>query len=91
MESKNQIVQINLTKFHLILATIMLLFSIFTPFIAGFITISKNTEAIGRHDVRIQALEQERNDNHDLLLELKFNLKAHMKSAGEEYIDTEKK
>ena len=87
----NEMMQVNLTKIHLIGAIIVLMFTLLTPFITGFITISKNTEAITRHDMRLQILELEKDDNHDLLLELKFNLKAHMKTAGETYIDMEAK
>ena len=85
--AEKQILQINLSKIHLILGIAVLLFSMLTPFITGFVTISKNTEDIGRHDTRIQTLETDKVDNHDLLLELKFNLKKHMIAAGEDYID----
>jgi len=87
MPEKNEVVQVNLTKIHLIFATIVLIVSLLTPIVAGFITINRNTEDIGRHDARILILETDKTENHDLLLELKFNLKNHMESAGERYID----
>ena len=82
-------IQINFKKIHLIVATIVLLVTLFTPFVTGFITISKNTEDIGRHDNRIMVLEKDKINNHDILLELKFNLRNHMIASGEEYIDLE--
>jgi len=91
MPEKNETVQINLTKVHLIFATIILIISLLTPVVAGFVTINKNTEDIGLHHARILILELDKTDNHDLLLELKFNLKSHMKTAGETYIDMEGK
>ena len=85
--AEKQIVQVNLTRVHLIMGIVFLLITMLTPFVTGFVTISKNTEDIGRHDTRIQTLETDKVDNHDLLLELKFNLKKHMIESGEEYID----
>ena len=91
MPEKNEVVQVNLTKIHLIFATIVLIISLLTPIVAGFITINRNTEDIGRHHARILILETDKTENHDLLLELKFNLKAHMRAAGETYIDMKEK
>jgi len=87
MPEKNELIQVNLTKVHLTIAIIVLVFSLLTPIIAGFVTINRNSEDIGRHDARIIILEKDKTENHDLLLELKFNLKNHMESAGERYID----
>jgi len=87
MPEKNEMIQVNLTKVHLTIAIIVLVFSLLTPIIAGFVTINRNSEDIGRHDARIIILEKDKIENHDLLLELKYNLKNHMESAGERYID----
>ena len=87
MPEKNELIQVNLTKVHLTIAIIVLVFSLLTPIIAGFVTINRNSEDIGRHDARIIILEKDKIDNHDLLLELKYNLKNHMEAAGERYID----
>jgi uncharacterized protein HemY len=89
MRQEPEKITINLTKVHLMLATAVLIISMLTPFITGFITISKNTEAIGRHDERITILEAGRLDNRELLQEIRFNLKKHMEQAGEKYIDWE--
>ena len=87
MAEKNELLQINLTKVHLTIAIIVLVFSLLTPIVAGFVTINSNSEQLGRHDARIVLLETDKTDNHDLLLELKFNLKKHMLASGEDYID----
>lgn len=87
MEEPKEIIQINLTKVHLILSTIILVVTLITPFIAGFVSISQHTENLMIHERRLTTLEAQRLDNRQLLLELKFNLKKHMNEAGETYIE----
>ena len=83
----DQVIQVNMTRIHLMIATLVLIGSLLTPFITGFIAISKNTETLYNHDKRILILEAEDSGNHDLLLEIKFNLKKHMNDSGEIYVD----
>lgn len=90
MEQDN-IITLNLKRIHLIILIFIGIATMATPAITAFLSIGNNannirnnTFEIGKIDGRVKALEQESLSNHDLLLEMKFNLKNYM---GNKYID----
>lgn len=83
----DNLITVNLKKIHLILLIAGALITVTAPAVSAFISIGTNSKDIGKLDTRILYLEKESQTNHDLLLELKFNLKNHMIAAGEQYID----
>jgi len=85
------IVTLNLKKIHLVILIILGLITMSAPAVSAFMSISNNsskinsnTLEIGKLNGRIISLEDGFQGNHDLLLELKFNLKKFM---GSEYVD----
>ena len=78
-------------KLQTMILTIFAIFAITAVIITSFSAVSSNAKDIGRIDIRVYALEKESITNHDLLLELKFNLRNHMEAAGQNYIELDKK
>jgi len=78
-------------KLQTMILTTFGIFAITAVIITSFSAVSNNSKDIGNLDARVVVLEKDSMTNHDLLLELKFNLKNHMETAGEKYIELDKK
>jgi len=78
-------------KLQTMILTIFGIFAITAVIITSFSAVSNNSKDIGKLDVRVLVLEKNELSNHDILMEIKFNLKNHMEAAGEKYIDLDSK
>lgn len=83
------IIKINLKRIQIILGIIVLIAVQFIQPIFG-LALSKNAAetTIINHEKRIVILENNEQSTHELLLEIKFNLRAFMKTQGQDYIDS---
>ena len=76
----------SLKKIKISVGTIIILIPFFLYGLHSVNTIDDNSTGINKLDNRVLILEQSELSNHDLLLELKFNLKKFMEASGEKYI-----
>lgn len=76
-----------LEKIKTILGIAVIIVPILIATVLAFNTISRNTDVLLLHDKRIDVLEDGRQTNREILLEIQFNLKQHMITRGEEYIE----
>jgi amino acid transporter len=68
-----------LEKMHLIVGLIIIIASLI---IGGVVQAKLIQQNITNHETRISKLEQVKEENHDLLLEIKYNLKTLVEKQG---------
>jgi len=64
-----------------------ILLLVLTMIIAGIANVALAFNSIQDHEKRIVVLEKNNEKKHDLLNEIKFNLKKFMESNGQKYIE----
>ena len=82
-----EMITINLTKVHLVLAIIFGCITMVSPIVAAWFTLNEHSSTIKKHEYRLTDLEMKRLDQRDILLEIKFNLKNHIENSGQTYIE----
>lgn len=78
-----------LKKVHIILLILgMFVFQYASPFINELIKKNNIESTIVSHEERLDALERGYIGNRELLMEIRFNLRKHIESSGQDYIES---
>lgn len=88
-KEENCTIRINLKRVQLILGIVALIIIQFIQPIIGAVVDKNSAETtIQNHENRITTLETNEQTNHELLLEIRWNLRNHMNAAGQEYLES---